>query len=358
MILPVVYVIFCFKHWYIMGDIGNNVFLNSIKLFLVGILLFLIGNSFFLLFGWELIGIISFILISWWWRFDAISGSIAAVLYNRFGDLALILWIVFFCCSWILFSILILAILRKSSQSLQSYWLPIAIEGPTPVSSLLHSSTIVVAGVVFSLMIGWLWIVGVFGFCSLVFISLLSLSFYDVKKIVAFSTSCHLSLILCIVCFSPGLLVLHIITHGFVKGSVFIVSGAWIHFVGSQDLRLFSMFRVYHVNMFILMGFGIGFVHNSKEFVLFGSDLFLVVFILYVVISLRYSSVVMKHGNSVRFGSFGLLINVMLISVVILSGFFNFTLLDFSWNWVLLCFVLSLLPSISDINSRRFVHKF
>jgi hypothetical protein len=106
------------------------------------------------------------------------------------------------------------------------------------------------------------------------------------------------------------------------------LSGAWIHFVGSQDLRLFSMFRVYHVNMFMLMGFGIRFVHNSKEFVLFGGDLFLVVFVLYVVISLRYSSVVLKHGNSICFGSFGLLINVILISVMILSGLFNITLLD------------------------------
>jgi NADH:ubiquinone oxidoreductase subunit 5 (subunit L)/multisubunit Na+/H+ antiporter MnhA subunit len=225
--------------------------------------------------------------------------------------------------------ILVLAVLGKSSQSLQSYWLPMAMERPTPVSSLLHSSTMVVAGVMFSLMIGWLWLFGIFRFLSLFFIALLSLSFYDVKKIVAFSTSCHLSLMLCMICFSPGLLVLHIITHRFVKGSIFIVSGAWIHFVGSQDLRLFSMFRVYHVNIFILMGFGIGFIHNSKEFVLFGSDIFLLVFVMYVVISLRYSSVIMKHGNSIRFGSFGMLINVMLISVMVLSGIFNLILLDF-----------------------------
>jgi NADH:ubiquinone oxidoreductase subunit 5 (subunit L)/multisubunit Na+/H+ antiporter MnhA subunit len=319
--------------------------------------MFLIGGFFVLLFGWELIRIISFVLISWWWRFDALAGSIAAVLYNRFGDLALIIWIVNFSLSWFSISLLILAILGKSSQSLQSYWLPMAMEGPTPVSSLLHSSTMVVAGVMFSLMIGWVWLLGIFGFLSLLFVSLLSLSFYDVKKIVAFSTSCHLSLILCIVCFSPSLLLLHIMTHGFVKGSVFIVSGAWIHFVGSQDLRLFSVFRLYHINMFMLMGFGVGFVHNSKEFVLFGSDMLILVFVLYVIVSLRYSSTVGKHGSSIRFGSFRLLINVMFISIMILSGFFSFTLMDFGWNWVLLCFVLFLIPVISDMNSRRFVHK-
>lgn len=84
----------------------------------------------------------------------------------------------------------------------------------------------VVAGVMFSLIVSWLWILGLLGFCSLIFISLLSLSFYDVKKVVAFSTSCHLSLILSFVCCSPGILVFHIITHGFVKGTIFIISGA------------------------------------------------------------------------------------------------------------------------------------
>lgn len=340
-----------------MGDIGNNTFINCIKVFLFRILMFLMGNCFVLLLGWELIGIISFVLISWWWRFDALSGSIAAVLYNRFGDLALIIWIVYFSFSWLSLLLLVLAILGKSSQSLQSYWLPMAMEGPTPVSSLLHSSTIVVAGVMFSLIVGWIWIIGVFGFLSLLFVSLLSLSFYDVKKIVAFSTSCHLSLILCMVCFSPSLLLLHIMTHGFIKGSIFIVSGIWIHFVGSQDLRLFSIFRLYHVNIFMLMGFGVGFIHNSKEFVLFGGDILIIVFVLYVIVSLRYSSTINKHGNSICFGSFGLLISIILISIIILNGFFSFTLLDFGWNWVLLCFLLSLLPIVSDINSNRFTHK-
>lgn len=159
------------------------------------------------------------------------------------------------------------------------------------------------------------------------------------------------------VCFSPGLLLLHIMTHGFVKGSVFIVSGAWIHFVGSQDIRLFSVFRVYHINMFILMGFGIGFVHNSKEFVLFGSDILLIVFVIYVIISLRYSSIVNKHRNSIRFRSFRLLINVIFVSVIVLSGFFSVVLFDFGWNWVLLCITLSLLPVVTDMNSGRFIHK-
>lgn len=356
--LPVVYVIFIFKHWYILGDVSSHAFMNSIKLFLLGILIFLMGMLFIILLRWELIGIISFVLISWWWRFDALAGSISAVIYNRFGDVALMLWVIFVTSSWFFLLILFLAVLGKSSQSLQSYWLPIAIEGPTPVSSLLHSSTMVVAGVFFSLLLGWLWLVGIFRFLSLLFISLSSLSFYDIKKIVAFSTSCHLSLILSYLIVFPSMLILHIITHGFVKRPIFILSGIWIHFVGSQDLRLNSTFFGYHVNILMLMGFGIRFIINSKEFLLFGGDMFLFVLILYVVVSLRYSSTSIKQGSHISFGGYGILVCVFVLLILALSGIISVCLLDSGINWLLLCFFLSLIPFISDMNSNRFVHKW
>jgi hypothetical protein len=130
----------------------------------------------------------------------------------------------------------------------------------------------------------------------------------------------------------PGVLVLHIITHGFVKGPIFIVSGIWIHFVGSQDMRMFSVIFGYHINIFILMGFGVGFILNSKEFLLFGGDVFLLVFLLYVIVSLRYSSTIVKQGSYFLLGSYGLLCVVVLFLFMTLTGIMSICLLDSGIN--------------------------
>lgn len=133
--------------------------------------------------------------------------------------------------------ILILAILVKSSLYLFSYWLPVAIERPTPVSSLLHSSTIVVAGVYLSMLFNMKVIV-------LMIVLLLSYSLYnqiDVKKNIALSTSLHLVIMLLIVIvgFYAGV-VLYIILHRMAKRQLFQLAGYSLHTVRHQDLRMYS----------------------------------------------------------------------------------------------------------------------
>lgn len=157
------------------------------------------------------------------------------MLYNRLGDVGIMYILLNFDTglTWIFVSI---AILRKSALWVCGYWLPMAMEGPTPVSSLLHSSTMVVAGV-FLIMI-YIEYSLIIPLLSVVMISLYLSRWYDRKKMVALSTSVHL--VVMIICGATGLyriVVFHIVTHRFVKASAFVNSGWYIHVDGRQDLR-------------------------------------------------------------------------------------------------------------------------
>merc|ERR1712187_821801 len=169
------------------------------------------------------------------------------------------------------FSLLVIfAILCKSSLYLWQYWLPVAIEGPTPVSSLLHSSTIVVAGV-------YLMILVPNNVPIVVVVLLLAVNMVrqmDVKKNIAYSTSIHLVLI---VLLSIGrfysVVVLYIILHGIVKRQLFQSSRYEIHGVRSQDIRKFNMSGssiIMLVAMFILSALIRIVMIRSKEIVVLG----------------------------------------------------------------------------------------
>merc|ERR1711881_286564 len=122
------------------------------------------------------------------------SGAISAIIYNRWGDYFFIMSYLYVGSELLLYTCL-LSIISKSSLYLYAYWLPVAIERPTPVSSLLHSSTIVVAGVYLSIMVNMKLLM-------IIIVLILSYFLYnqiDVKKNIALSTSLHLTLILLIV---------------------------------------------------------------------------------------------------------------------------------------------------------------
>merc|ERR1712187_969590 len=188
------------------------------------------------------------------------------------------------------FSLLVIfAILCKSSLYLWQYWLPVAIERPTPVSALLHSSTIVVAGVYLMMLIP-----------SNVPIDMVVLLLavnivrqMDVKKNIAYSTSIHLVLmVLLSIRGFYSVVVLYIILHGIVKGQLFQSSRYEIHRIGSQDIRKFNMngsSLIILVAMFILSALVRIVMMRSKEVVVLG--LIRIVVVVMVCVSMLYTLV-------------------------------------------------------------------
>jgi NADH-ubiquinone oxidoreductase chain 5 len=276
MLIPVL-IISSLVHLYSISYMSNDPhiqrFFSYLSLFTFMMIILVTANNYLLMFvGWEGVGVCSYLLVSFWFtRIAANQSSVSALLTNRVGDCFLtigmfaILWTlgnldyatVFSFAPYINENIitiigicLLIGAMAKSSQVGLHVWLPMAMEGPTPVSALIHAATMVTAGVYLlirssplieyssTILLLCLWL----GAVTTVFSSLVGLFQQDIKKVIAYSTMSQLGMMVIAVGLSSySLALFHLVNHAFYKGLLFLGAGAVIHAVAdNQDFRKYG----------------------------------------------------------------------------------------------------------------------
>lgn len=224
-------------------------------IFIISIIILIISdNLFILILGWDGLGLSSYILVIFYQnRSSAASGSIT-IFSNRIGDIIILisLAILFYSINWqlnfnfpiIIIIFIIIAAISKRAQFPFSAWLPAAIAAPTPISALVHSSTLVTAGVYLLLRVIvnsypiTLTLILIISRITSIFSRLSAIWENDIKKIIAISTLRQIAII--IFSISLGALTItffHLITHAFFKSSIFLCAGSIIHNSTYQDIR-------------------------------------------------------------------------------------------------------------------------
>ncbi len=266
---------------YMHGDKGYPRFFAYLSLFTFFMLVLVMANNFLVMFvGWEGVGLCSYLLIGFWYeKKSAADAGVKAFVVNRVGDFGFVLGVllIFVTCGTLDFSqvfatmgtsvtnhtyhifggeisvitlislLLFLGAMGKSAQLPLYVWLPDAMEGPTPVSALIHAATMVTAGVfmvarcapIFSLSETAMNTVAIVGGLTAVFAATIGLVQNDIKRVIAYSTISQLGYMflgLGVGAFSAG--IFHLTTHAFFKGLLFLASGSVIHALsGEQDMR-------------------------------------------------------------------------------------------------------------------------
>jgi NADH-quinone oxidoreductase subunit L len=273
---------------YMADDPGYQRFFSYISLFTFSMLMLVMANNFLqLFFGWEAVGLVSYLLIGFWWkRPTAIYANLKAFLVNRVGDFGFVLGIglvfAFFGTldyaavfkaapaiaaqgatlpgtGWLLITVvcvcLFIGAMGKSAQFPLHVWLPDSMEGPTPISALIHAATMVTAGIfmvarmspLFELSPAALSFVIVIGAITALFMGFLGIVQNDIKRVVAYSTLSQLGyMTVALGASAYSVAIFHLMTHAFFKALLFLAAGSVI--IGlhhDQDLRNMGGLRRY-----------------------------------------------------------------------------------------------------------------
>ena len=255
---------------YMHGDRYFSRFFAFLNLFIFSMLILVLANNYVLLFvGWELVGLCSYLLIGFWFeKKSAADAGKKAFIVNRIGDFGFLIGIftvftafgsvkflevfsatgsvepaiITAACLW-----LFCGAIGKSAQFPLYVWLPDAMEGPTPVSALIHAATMVTAGVymvarsspLFSLSQQALMVVTAIGTFTAIFAACIALTQYDIKRVLAYSTVSQLGymfMALGVGAFTAG--IFHLMTHAFFKALLFLSAGSVMHAMeGETDFR-------------------------------------------------------------------------------------------------------------------------
>ncbi|WP_097327871.1 NADH-quinone oxidoreductase subunit L [Paractinoplanes atraurantiacus] len=265
---------------YMEHDPGRRRFFGYFNLFVAAMLLLVLGNNYVMLyFGWEGVGLASYLLISFWYtRPSAATAGKKAFLMNRVGDAGLAIGIFMLFAylgttqydevfnsvgglsstvTLILGILLLLGAAGKSGQFPLQAWLPDAMEGPTPVSALIHAATMVTAGVyliarsnpIFSANQTLQVIVVSVGALTLLMGCIIGAAKDDIKRVLAWSTVSQIGYMFVGVGLGGGayaLAIIHLLAHGFFKANMFLGAGSVMHGMHDQvDIRRFGGLRKY-----------------------------------------------------------------------------------------------------------------
>nr|YP_010373779.1 NADH dehydrogenase subunit 5 [Malcus setosus]UPI55280.1 NADH dehydrogenase subunit 5 [Malcus setosus] len=270
---------------YMFFDINKVRFLFLVFLFVMSMCLMVLSpNLVSILLGWDGLGLVSYLLVIYFYNFKSYNAGMLTILVNRIGDVFILLGIsvMFDMGGWyflyynyysyggfnFLFLFIILASFTKSAQIPFSAWLPAAMAAPTPVSALVHSSTLVTAGVY--LLIRFYYLISQFNSSFFLLLSVLTMLMsglganfeFDLKKIIALSTLSQLGMMMGILFMGyPIISFFHLLVHAFFKALLFLCAGLYIHcLINSQDIRYMGGLCVglpYVSSCFILSNFAL-----------------------------------------------------------------------------------------------------
>jgi NADH-quinone oxidoreductase subunit L len=290
---------------YMAHDAGRRRFFAYLNLFVAAMLLLVLGNNYVALYvGWEGVGLASYLLIAFWYRRpEAATAAKKAFIMNRVGDvgLALAIFLMFAQLGTTSFEgvfggvgalaggtitaiglLLLLGACGKSGQFPLQAWLPDAMEGPTPVSALIHAATMVTAGVYLIARSAPIYdqtptartVVLAVGAVTLMIGAIAGCAYDDIKKVLAYSTVSQIGYMFLAVGLGPAGYVAglaHLLTHGFFKAGLFLGAGSVMHAMDDQvDMRRFgALWRKLPIT-FVTFGLGylalIGFPFLSGYF--------------------------------------------------------------------------------------------